>query len=372
MSGLTIYAERLARGLSDRGHDVTVLTSRHDPLLAREEDLDGVRVTRVPVALSFGKGVLMPRYASAATRLARSHDVVNVHAPQFEAPALGLAARALRKPCVLTYHCDVRLPDGPLSRVVEGAVAGANSVAAALANRVVAYTRDYAEHSPLLRRFSRKLVVIPPPVEMPAPDAKAVAALRATHGVGTNGDHGPILGFAARFAAEKGVETLLEALPTLIDRFPGLKVFFAGPHAIGEEAYRRRLEPAVAAVGDRWKFLGLLDPVREMPSFYGAVDCVVVPSLNSTEAFGLVQAEAMLCGTPVVASDLPGVREPIRWTGMGEVVPVGNAPALADAVSRVLTDRDRYYRPRNEVALRFGLDPCLDRYEALFADELAG
>jgi glycosyltransferase involved in cell wall biosynthesis len=372
VSGLTIYAERLARGLSDRGHEVTVLASRHDPSLPREEELETVRVVRVPVALSIGKGVVMPSYAYAATRLARSHDVINVHAPQFEAPALGFAARALRKPCVLTYHCDVRLPGGPFSRVVEGAVGAANSVAAALANRVVAYTRDYAEHSPLLRRFSRKLVVIPPPVEMPAPDAEAVASFRAAHGVGTNGDSGPILGFAARFAAEKGVETLLEALPRLIDRFPDLKVLFAGPDAIGEEAYRRRLEPALAAVGDRWTFLGLLDPVREMPSFYGAVDCVVVPSLNSTEAFGLVQAEAMLCGTPVVASDLPGVREPIRWTGMGEVVPVGNARALGDAVSRVLTNRERYIRPRSEVALRFGLDPCLDRYEALFVDELNG
>jgi glycosyltransferase involved in cell wall biosynthesis len=325
---------------------------------------------RVPVALTLGKGVVMPRYALAAVRLAGGHDVVNVHAPQFEAPALALAARALRKPCVLTYHCDVRLPDGPLNRVVEGAVVAANSVAAGLADRVVAYTRDYAEHSPLLRRFSRKLVVIPPPVEMPAPDPKAVAALCAVHSAGRDGDQGPVLGFAARFAAEKGVETLLEALPMLIDRFPGLKVFFAGPHAIGEEAYRRRLEPAVAAVGDRWKFLGLLDPVREMPSFYGAIDCLLVPSLNSTEAFGLVQAEAMLCGTPVVASDLPGVREPVRWTGMGEIVPIGDARALADAVTRVLSDRAHYVRPRAEIARRFGLAPCLDRYEALFADEL--
>ncbi len=69
---------------------------------------------------------------------------------------------------------------------------------------------------------------------------------------------------------------------------------FAGPEAVGEDAYRRRLAPAVAAVGERWRALGLLDPVREMPAFYGVVDCLVVPSLNSTESFGLVQGEAML------------------------------------------------------------------------------
>lgn len=371
MSGLTIYVERLARGLNERGHEVTVLASRHDPSLPPAEELAGIRVVRVPVSLALGKGVLMARYPDAAVRLARAHDIVSLHAPQFEAPALAFAARALRKPCVLTYHCDVRLSGGALSRVVEGTLTAANSVTAALSDRVVAYTRDYALHSPLLRRFSRKLVVIPPPVEMPIPDAEAVASLRAAHGAGRDGSKEPILGFAARFAAEKGVETLLGALPALIDRFPGLTVFFAGPPAVGEEAYRRRLEPAVSGVGDRWRFLGLLDPVREMPTFYGAIDCLVVPSLNSTESFGLVQAEAMLCGTPVVASDLPGVREPIRWTGMGEVVPVADPRALADAVGRVLTDPARYRRPRSEVARWFGLDPCIDRYEALFADELA-
>jgi glycosyltransferase involved in cell wall biosynthesis len=107
-----------------------------------------------------------------------------------------------------------------------------------------------------------------------------------------------------------------------------------------------------------------------MPAFYGAVDCLVVPSLNSTESFGLVQGEAMLCGTPVVVSDLPGVREPVRWTGMGEIVPVADPPALAHAIGRVLEDPARYRRSREEVAHRFGLDACLDRYETLFADLL--
>jgi glycosyltransferase involved in cell wall biosynthesis len=369
VSGLTIYVERLARGLAGRGHEVTLLTSRHDPALPRRENLDGVDVVRVPVALTIGKGVLMPGYPSMAAQFARRHDVVSVHVPQFEAPALALAARALRKPCVLTYHSDVQLPDGALNRVAEGAVSAANSLTATLANRVVAYTHDYATHTPLLRRVRKKLVVIPPPVEMHAPDPEDVEVLRAAHVI-SDGAAGPVLGFAARFAAEKGVETLLDALPALLSRFPGLVVLFAGPDAVGEDAYRERLAPTVARIGDRWRALGLLDPVREMPAFYGAVDCLVVPSLNSTESFGLVQGEAMLCGTPVVVSDLPGVREPVRWTGMGEVVPVADPRALADAVSRVLDDPARYRRSREEVAKHFGLDACLDRYETLFADEL--
>ena len=74
----------------------------------------------------------------------------------------------------------------------------------------------------------------------------------------------------------------------------------------------------------------------------------------------------MLSGTPVVASALPGVREPIRLTGMGETVPVGDAAALASAVARVIAGRDRYVRPRAEIKSVFDPERCVESYETLF------
>jgi glycosyltransferase involved in cell wall biosynthesis len=106
-----------------------------------------------------------------------------------------------------------------------------------------------------------------------------------------------------------------------------------------------------------------------MPPFLAAVDCLVVPSVNSTESFGLVQVEAMLCGTPVVASDLPGVRQPVLRTGMGELVPPADAGALTEALVRVLAEPGRYVRPRAEIAGRFDPERTIDAYEALFERE---
>jgi glycosyltransferase involved in cell wall biosynthesis len=210
---------------------------------------------------------------------------------------------------------------------------------------------------------------------MRAPDPADVAIFRLSHGLGANGAEppSPVIGLATRFAAEKGIDTLVAALPTLRERFPRLQVLFAGPHEniVGELQYRERLAPAISSQGDRWKFVGTLDPVTEMPAFFGALDCLLVPSVNSTESFGLVQVEAMLCGTPVVASDLPGVREPTRMTGMGLVVPPGNPDALADGVTRVLEERSRFDRPRAEIAELFDLDRTLESYEELFEDLLA-
>src|SRR5664279_3563016 len=74
-SGLTIYAERLARAFVKRGHQVTVMTTQYDPSLAREEILDGVKIIRIPVAARISKGVIAPTFGYVATKLVAQHDV---------------------------------------------------------------------------------------------------------------------------------------------------------------------------------------------------------------------------------------------------------------------------------------------------------
>ncbi|MDQ4045195.1 MAG: glycosyltransferase family 4 protein [Chloroflexota bacterium] len=368
VSGLTIYVERLARALVAHGHEVTVLTAQYASSLATHEVMDGVRVVRVPVAMHISKGVVMPTLGIRASRLMRAHDVVSLHLPMFDAAALAFRARRAGRPVTLTYHCDLQLPPGPFNRVVDLTVHLTNRVAAGLADRIVAYTQDYADHSRLLRQFPDKLVVIPPPVVMPSPTFQDVSAFREMYGL----DGSPVIGMAARLAAEKGVEHLVEAMPALTERWPDLKVLFAGPHreVIGEERYRAWLMPKIEALGDQWRFLGTLSP-EALPAFYGALDALLLTSTNSTESFGLVQVESMLCGTPVVATNLPGVRQPVWTTGMGEIVPPGDPAALADAVLAVLDNPGHYQRSREEVEQAFDIEVTVAGYERLFAELLA-
>lgn len=361
-SGLTIYVERLARGLARRGHQVTVLTSQYDPSLPKIEWLDGVRVVRAPVLARISKGVLMPTFGWLATRLALEHDAMSLHLPQFDAPGLALRGRLLKQPVILTYHSDLKLPPGMLNRVANRVVDVANQAAAALATRIVAYTQDFADHSPYLRRWRTKVTIIPPPVEVAEIPESEIDAFRRRWNL-----QGPVIGMAARLAAEKGVEVLLAALPRILAVYPTAHVLFAGPHehVLGEEAYARRLAPLFAQFRDHWTFLGTLDP-REMAAFFPNLDVLVVPSLNSTETFGLVQVEAMLCGTPTVASNLPGVRQPPLMTGMGKVVPIGDATALAEAILEVIGNRTAYVRPREEIAALFSTERTVIEYENLF------
>lgn len=363
-SGLTIYVQRLATALARRGHAVTVLTSQYDPSLPRREMMDGVRVVRAPVAARVSKGVLMPTFGWLASALALQHDAMSLHLPQFDASGLALRGRLLRQPVVLTYHCDLLLPPGPFNRLVNAVVDLSNLAAGILSTRIVAYTQDFADHSPYLSRFRSKVRVIPPPVEVPAIPAEEIQAFRRHWNI-----QGPTIGMAARLATEKGVEVLLNALPRVLEVYPTARVLYAGQfeNVLGEEAYARRLAPLFERYREHWTFLGTLNAC-EMAAFFPNLDVLVVPSLNSTESFGLVQVEAMLCGTPSVASALPGVRQPVMQTGMGLVTPVGDSEALAAAILTILRDRARFVRPREEIAARFSTERTADAYEQLFKD----
>jgi len=364
VSGLTVYGERLARGLAARGHQVTVLTSRFASSLPARELMDGVDVIRVPVLAKVSKGVVMPLFPLYAAALVRRHDVVNIHMPQFEAALLALLGRLCRRGVVITYQCDLQLPAGSFNRLVQASLVPLNNAAAKAAHAIVVMTDDYARHSAFLSRYAAKLRTIPALIDSPPPDAGLAAQL--AQGWGLNGHRR--IGFAARWAAEKGVEFLLRALPRVLETCPDARIVFTGAYknTIGEEAYRQRLEPLLQQHRSRLILLDLLQP-ETMPSYFALCDVLAVTSVNSTESFGLVQAEAMLAGTPVVTTDLPGVRAAVQETGMGLIVPPRNAEALADALVEILRDRPRFVRPRDAVAAHFAFGAALEQYETLFS-----
>ena len=365
-SGLTIYAERLARAFVKRGHEVTVMTTHYDPSLPLEEVMDGVKIIRVPVAARVSKGVIAPTFGLVATKLVWQHDVVQLHLPQFDAPGVALRARLFGKPAVLTYHCDVQLPQGWFNRLVNSVLDFQNHMAGLLANHIVTYTQDYADHSPYLSRYASKLTPILPPVEMPVPAPEAVAAFAEKYR--TKENH-PVIGMVTRFASEKGVEVLLEALPLILEKYPNAQVLYAGQHqnVMGEQAYFDRLIPKIHEyeTSGHWTFLGNLAPIQ-LAALYPNLDVLTVPSLNSTEAFGLVQIEAMMDGVPSVPSALPGVRRPVQMHGMGVVSEIGNAKSLAASILEVLDNPQKYRGDIAGIKKAYDPDSVAQEYEKLF------
>lgn len=366
-SGLTVYAIRQAQALAALGHEVTVLTSQYDSSLPREEWNQGVRILRLPVAFHLSKGVIMPRMPLTAYRLIGESDVVNLHVPQVDAALVALLAKLRRKPVVLTYHCDLIMPTGIVNQLAGWAAGLANRISAGLADVIVHNTRDFAEHSSFLQKFLGKLTVIAPPIEVHPVSQEDIDRFYATYNLQPG--H-PVIGMVARLATEKGVEFLVEAMMEVLKVQPQARVIFVGEYqnVFGEDAYREKLLPMIKSLGDRWVFLGVVDEI-EKAVFYQICDVLVLPSINSTESFGMVQVEALTCGTPVVATNLPGVRQPVRMSGMGEIVPVRDAEALAEALIRVLSN-DQWGDPDQmaEIKRQYAPETTARDYEALFRD----
>lgn len=129
ISGLTIYAERLAKAFAKRGHKVTVLTSQFSKSLPLEEIDEGVRIVgNYSGMVQDQQGVIMPKIGWMATKLVMENDVIQLHLPQFDAAGISFRGRVSKKPTITTYHCDLRMPVGILSKAANIAINFMNTI----------------------------------------------------------------------------------------------------------------------------------------------------------------------------------------------------------------------------------------------------
>jgi glycosyltransferase involved in cell wall biosynthesis len=362
VSGLSITARDLALGLGERGHRITVLTHRHRSDLPAEEQDGPVRILRAPVLARVGKAQASPALVAIARRELRDCDLLHLHAPLTPAVPLAWLAGRLGVPIVLNYHCDLKLPRGVLHRSVEAVARRSQNFALDRARVIINSTEDYARHTAALASRLDRFIGILPPVHDLQPSPVSADELRARWGVAGH----PVLLFVGRFAAEKGLPELIEALPAVRREFPEAVLLLAGErHAVPGESVGKTLERLLDDPRSGVVATGFV-PDAWMSALFEIGSVLVLPSTNSTESFGMTQVEAMLSGLPVVASDLPGVRQPIRLAGMGELAAPCDSAALASAILKVLHNPSAYRKPRAAVRETFSLEKTFAMYMAAY------
>jgi glycosyltransferase involved in cell wall biosynthesis len=351
VSGLTETAKVVAEGLAARGWRVCVVTAQHDKALPRREVLAGVDVVRTPVVARIGKGTVSPSLPWTAIRMGRRSSVVNLHMPMLEA---GVIARGVGStPVVATYQCDVDLPPSALNRLQVHAMDASSRTAVRRAVAVVPSSEDYARHSRVWAAMAGRIHPISPPCQL-----RDGGTPRFRRGEGQH------VGFLGRIVEEKGLEYLVEGF--LAGARPDDRLLVGGDHtkvAGGSVIDRVRR----SAAGDpRVELLGFI-PDDSLDDFYASLDVFALPSVNSLEAFGIVQVEAMMCGVPSVASDIPGVRTPVENTGFGEIVAPRDPKGIAAALTRLSDappDRSKGAERSREL---YGVQRTLDAYEELLS-----
>lgn len=363
MSGLTLYAKRLTERLAATGIKNKILTMRYDRKLPVRELINGVEIVRSRPLWAVSKGFISLDFTFKSLTCCLWADVILVNLPEFEGVAAAFFGKIFGKKVIAVYHCEVILPDSFVNKLIQSFLNFSNWLTLYLSETIITYTDDFADHSKLLSSFRQKVKVIYPPVERLKVNKRVQKIIQDKVGRPK-----PVLiGIAARLAAEKGVEYALEAIPLIAEKLKNkhFKIIIAGPLSpIGEVNYKQKILNLARQYEASVVFLGEIK-AEDMGSFYSLLDVLVLPSVNSTESFGMVQVEAMMMGVPVVASDLPGVRVPIKKTGMGIIVPVANSQKLAEAIVEVLVNKKEFIRRRELIEKEFSREKTIDLIERI-------
>lgn len=366
-TGLTHYVRMLAEELARRGHEVTVVASCHSRELPLGETmLNGVRVVRLWAPIALSRGRIMPSYPWAINRLLREHDVVNIHIPLLETALVAFLAGIAGIKVVPTHHGDLILPKNPVNALITKVMFVFYKYMAKRVPCIIGLSDDYADNSYYLLPFRDKVRIIYPPMVIPEPDPAGARELRERW----QQDGGPLIGYAGRFVQEKRPDLLIRSLDVINAKYPTARIVFAGEYNVGYEGTWQRHQDLVEKYKSQLVFLGLIRDKQQLANFYAACDVIVMPS--DSDCFPLVQGEAMLCGTPVVMTDIAGGRVAVKVTGMGKLAQAGDPRSIGETTLDVLDEPGRYTKPREFIRGIFSFEESVNRYESILREFARG
>jgi phosphatidylinositol alpha-mannosyltransferase len=318
--GVQQHIRDLAEALIGLGHEVSVISPADDDTPLPDYVVSSGRAVPVPYNGSVARLAFGFLSASRVRRWVKegAFDVLHVHEPA--APSLSLLACWVADgPIVATVHTAT-----PRSRVMH-ASGPALRTALEKINGWIAVSE--AARTTLVEHIGGDAVLIPNGVTVRRYE-------KASPLPGWPGDGGA-LGFLGRMdEPRKGLDVLLRAFETLAGQRPGLRLLIAGP-GDGDNV----TEKVPAALRERLILLGQVSE-DDKARVYHSVDVFCAPNTGG-ESFGIVLAEAMASGAPIVASDLDAFRQVLRGGRAGELFETGNAGALAEAAGKLLDDPQR-------------------------------
>jgi rhamnosyl/mannosyltransferase len=315
--------------------------------------VDGVRVTRAKTVFRAGAAPVCPDMVRVIRE--SPSDVIHLHWPN-PTGLLAYMASGRRGPLVFTYHSDIvrqRILGPAFELVLRRALDACAGI--------VVSSPNYIASSAVLQGYASLCRVIPFGIDwkrLEHPPAADVERIRR--------EHGPRIVLAlGRMVYYKGFQYLIRAMAKI-----GARLLL-----VGDGPLRPELEAECRAHGveDKVRFIGA---APDAAPYYHAADVFVLPSVARSEAFGLVQLEAMACGKPVVNTQIDsGVPYVSQDRVSGLTVPPADPDSLAAAVNLLLDNAELRARlgraGRLRVRQEFSLDAMASRTLNLY-DEAAG
>lgn len=288
------------------------------------ENVNGVDVTRAGSLGTYFSCPLSFSFMQLFRKMAKNADVVEIHVP-FPLADLALMLSGFRGRVVVAWHSDVvkqkrlMILYKPLMMKM-----------LRRADCIITATEGHVDGSDYLPQFREKCRVIPygiTPEEYLAVKRKPILSERCS-----NPDSVKVF-FTGRLVYYKGVDVLLRAF----ERVDGCELFIVGT---GELEPNLKKYVSAHSMEKKVHFLGFL-PDEQLRQAYADCDIFVLPSVAKSEAFGIVQLEAMVYGKPVINTRLPSGVPYVSADGeTGFTVPPSDETALAEAINRLAADRE--------------------------------
>jgi len=360
LGGVETVVRQLAEAAAAAGFEVGALCLAEKD---REEEINSVKVHRIKTALRIGSAPLARKFLEKYSELAAKADVIHFHAPNpMGELALLLRGRGKAGRVICTYHSDPLRP-----RWVAGAYQRLLRLFLDRCDTVVATSPNYIQSSPVLKPIEGHCTVIPLGVDVERfskVNSDAVARCEEM----LEGLPRPRVLFVGRLVYYKGVDVLIKA----IAQVPGVSCVIVGKGPLKDDLVDLATELGLASV------VRFVDPMPEdlYPAIYHCADLFVLPSVERTEAFGIVALEAMAAGLPIITTELgTGTSYYNRDGENGAVIPPGSVNALALAFRQVLTGfshKSTAYGPGKSRRLGFSLGDFLSAYGELYTKAETG
>ncbi|MBI2641445.1 glycosyltransferase family 4 protein [Candidatus Roizmanbacteria bacterium] len=341
-TGISKSIYNLVTSLQSKIH-FTVLTVNYTGRLKSTETLKKIKIIRTFSTISFSRSKFSLSLFLKAIPLIRSNDVVFINSPSAHILPIALLAKVFKKKLLIFHQGDLILPNGFLNRIIEKIFDISSFISFSIAHKVATYTRDYAEHSRVLKPFLKKFSPLIMPIYLyDSPQGQTIKILQ-----GLKNQKKILFGFGGRFVEEKGFDILFKAIPKVMREIPNAHFIFAGEIKMEYEDFFKKTQALFDRVRQNVTIMGLLDE-KELAYFYKMIDFIVIPSRS--DCFPLFQAEAMLAGKPSIVSDIPGARFLVRQTGFGLVFASEDPRDLVEKLIDAAKNRDRFRLGQQKVS----------------------
>lgn len=368
--GVEMVAYHLARQMAARGHEVSIFTTAIGPDTV-VEDYPGITVIRYGRRFSIGHSPFSPEILYRPFFSGERPDIVHAHMGNHPAPLIGCLYAGRETPFVVTYHGDYSGGFGGPGRRL--GVYLQNTFLCkkllARADTIIALSKEQSGQSDYLRDFHSKIRHIPNGVAIEdfcTPYSKAECIRR----LGLP-ETGRIVLFVGGLTPVKAPDVLIKAMKHVVEEFPDAYLVFVGDGQMKGELVRLCRS---SGVEDRVRFAGFVTE-EEKTLYYNAAEIFILPSVLTSESFGIVLLEASAASLPLVVSDLECFRAIVEEGYNGVCAHCGDPADLADRILSLLKNdelRDRMGKNARKKAEAFRWEKVAEMTEDVYAGLIGG